>query len=349
MTTTDTNETELREIAQKIEAWRKERGFSHARLREVLPEYGSDKTLTKLCAGDFAELDVAKWHREYSVAVANIDAMEAGEDLAAGEVATDGGDLLENVTLALKLRQVFVNLLGTRETNRLGVIICSGGGGKTSAALALRSKYRGRVRLIQCLKVWGDRPGAMLRDIAAALHLGDQERRTNHQIYLKIRDALKGGRKCLVFDEAHYMGPECLSTIVGLMNDTPGEFIFLAKPLMWRNLERTAYEQCDQLLVNRLNEKASYAGLPETSYQKFLASRLPELNGSTAAAAKYLHDKAADLGHLAFARDVVAELRSAARGREKRPVDFDAFRAAAEIVARRLGRSAKLGLSQEGA
>lgn len=331
-------EAELLKLAHIIEGYKNEHDLTWKKLTEVLPEIGSQKTLSKICRGDFSELDPAKWLASYRSAAARINADEEEADELVDKPQTVTLPILENLTPTLKLRQMFTRLRHSEGENcRLGVLCMDGGGGKTTAAKALQARWKNQVLRIECLVVWDDKPSCMLFDICAALGVKDIPT-SRHARYGSARDRLNEGktRKCLIFDEAHYMGPNCLSALVALLNETPGEFIFLCKPLLWKKLERVAFEACDQLKVNRLQEIIKYESLPEADYLKFLIARLPHLDSDTLAeATREISSQARQCGHLAFARDVVKRAKELAKAAD---VTSEHLSTAAEDVARRLGR-----------
>jgi len=334
-------ETELQAIAKKILAYKQAEDLSLSQLIETLPEVGSDKTLNKIARGDFSELNFEQWLGKYRAAAMKIDADDSDDLVNAPKTVTI--PILDNLTPTLKLRQLFMRLRKNEGENcRLGVLCVDGGGGKTTAAKALQARWKSQVLRIECLIVWDDKPACMLFDLCAALGIKDIPT-SRHQRYCKVRDALITGkaRRCLIFDEAHYMGPNCLSCLVGLINETPGEFIFLCKPLLWKKLERTAFEACDQLKVNRLEELVKLTEMPSKDYERYLIARLPHLENDREPLAEVVREitrQARDCGHLAFARDVVKRAQQLTKTTEPSDVTTDHVLAAVEEVARKLGK-----------
>lgn len=336
---TDPRIAELLDLAKRVHDHKLLKGWSWEQMKEELPEFGSDKTLNKLLKGDTSELNIENQLLNYNICIAQIE----GEDLPEmnNDEDRDSEALLPEITLSLKLREMLTRLMKVKDNNRLGIICIDGGGGKTSAARALQQKWKSRVRRLQCLSIWNDNPTAMLYDILILLGLNDKNiSNSRHGRYLQVRERLNIKRKCLIFDEAHYMGAECLSVIVNLINDTRGEFIFLAKPLLWKKLERNAFEQCDQLKVNRLDELAMYDRLSEKDYLKFLRNRLPKevTTDDITKAARLLSVEASVRGHLAFARDAVRKAVELSTTKQ-RPVDLAMITEAVSHVAKKLGRA----------
>ncbi len=323
----------LFEIALLVDKYRADRKLTLEQLKEQLPEIGSDKTLSKLLKRDVSELNLDNQLANYTIVEARI----AGEDIAATEIEDKAvGKILPDLTLTLKLRDMYNRLHKVTDNNRVGIICIEGGGGKTTAARALQKQWgTGRIKRLQALAIWEDNPSAMMADLADLLGITDVKI-ARHARYVQVRNALKDGkRKCVIIDEAHYLGPRCLSVLVNLINDTPGEFILLAKPLLWKNLERSAYDACTQIKVNRLDEYASYDELTVTDYAQFLSSRVKLTAAQANTAATQIMTQAKNRGHMAFARDVINKAREAAKDS---PVTMEHLKDATDTVAKKLGR-----------
>lgn len=336
--TLDPRIQELMELAKKINDYKEANKLSWSALKLALPDFGSDKTLTLLLAGKTEGLDIEKWLESYNICSSQIDMLNgekpAEDDVAENEKAN--GKLLPNLSLCLKLREMFLRLYRVTDNNRGGAILMEGGGGKTSAARSLQKKWGGRVRRLECLAIWDDAPSAMLFDIAELLGVKEENiPASKHGRYRLVKRKLKEKRRCLILDEAHYMGPKTLSTMVNLINETPGEFIMLGKPLLWRNLERHAYDACNQITVNRLDEMASYDQLPMDDYLNLLKDRLPKLP-DLQTAAQMLCTAASDRGHMAFARDVINKAWQLAGTKY---VTHANLKEACKFVAKKLGKA----------
>lgn len=326
---------ELKAMASRVMAYKNERGISYAKLTEELPEVGSDKTLNLLLKGQVEGLDLETQFNNYTICVAQIDSSTDQPEEQPYENSQEPG-LNPDMTLAKKLRSMFVRLMKVTDINRFGAIIMDGGGGKTSAAKLLQSKWKSRVKPIEVLVVWGDSTGAMLHDLCELLRVREIPAST-HGKYREVKARLRAKRTALIFDEAHYLSPNSLSCIINLMNETPGEFIMLAKTLLWKKLMRLAYEACDQLQVNRLDELAKYTELPVSDYMNLVVTHLAHLGEQERLeAATGLSIAASERGHLAFARDAISKAIGDSKGK---PVTIPMLTTAAQEVARKLGKA----------
>lgn len=295
-----TNETipaaqELSSLAQKIKAWQEAKGLSTSAMLRRFGGLGSDKTYNKILRGDLSEMDVDRQLANYRAAAALIEAV--GEDASTAEDFYD--DLSTVVRLRRALMEAFV------ETGNARFILVQGdsGAGKTSAARALITKYGTRLVFVELSPVFGDSPYNFLCLILESLGFRGSVTQAK-AAYDKVVHELCQQRRCIIVDELHHAGPRILNTIKSLINATPGEFVGLTMPTLWHRLEKNAYEECRQLVGNRLAERIQIDQINRADLAKFVSRRLPGLNGATPQALKLMEAAARGRGNLAFVRDV---------------------------------------------
>jgi DNA transposition AAA+ family ATPase len=174
----------------------------------------------------------------------------------------------------------------------------------------LAQKFGQRILWIEAAAAWGDKPNALLGSILAALGIKPSEWPISQFERLeRVVERLKSSRLCVIIDEAHHMGPDCLNTVKTLINRTPGEFILAAMKTLWNRLERDSYQEVKQLTGNRLAERIKLS-LRETDVKKLLDRRLAVLPAAESKKAlTLLMAKAPHNGNLAFVREVCKRAR----------------------------------------
>ena len=124
-------------------------------------------------------------------------------------------------------------------------------------------------------------------------------------------------RRCLVIDEAHHMGVKCLNQLKTFINRTPGEFVLLTYPTLWKRLEQRAYHEARQLTGNRLAERIKLKVLPE-DVKKFIGRRVPlcvsTLNGRLDQVIELLATTAPRHGNFGFIREVCDRVLTLSEG-----------------------------------
>lgn len=296
---------ELQKLATRVRDYQTLRNLSFAQLQKRLPGIGSDRTYNRILKGELAELDVEQQLANYRAVVALIESM--GTDEAEAE------PLYDDLTPAIALRKALLEAM--RETGNARIVILEGdtGMGKTSARKVLLERFGQRLLWVEATVVWHDSPMAMLGAILLALGVKNPPLNAAWRLN-EVVGRLSGQRVAIIIEEAHHLGPKCLNLVKTLINQTPGEFLLLALPTLWRRLERDAYEEVRQLSGNRLAERIKLPGLREADVKKFLERRCPGLNGETARAVKMLVHHAPRHGNMAFVRDVCRRAATLADG-----------------------------------
>ncbi|HMO03920.1 MAG TPA: ATP-binding protein [Kiritimatiellia bacterium] len=319
-----TSQQELKSLAHNIQQWQEAKHLSDAALRKRFPDIGSDRTYKRILAGDFDELDVEVQLAKYRAVWALIETI--GEDAGVSE------DFYDDLSPVVQLRR---SLLETfHETGNARFILVQGdtGSGKTSAAKALIAKYGQRLLFVELTDVMSDSPSNFLGLIMGALGMKNLPSLPMQRFELVVR-GLSQGRRCLIIDELHHAGPRILNTIKALVNSTPGEFVGLTMPTLWARLERGNYEECRQLVGNRLAERIKLAAVTRADMMKFVGRRLPGLNGETAKAITLLEQYAPGRGNLGFVRDACRRAREMYDGEKITLEDF-ARAVSAEVESR---------------
>jgi len=319
-----TSQQELKTLAHNIQQWQEAKHLSDAALRKRFPDIGSDRTYKRILAGDLDELDVEVQLAKYRAVWTLIETI--GDDAAESE------DFYDDLTPVIQLRRALLETF--HETGNARFILVQGdtGSGKTSAAKSLIAKYGQRLLFVELTEVFGDSPHNFLGLILMALGQKDLPYAPVERLQ-KVVAALSQGRRCLIIDELHHAGPRILNTIKTLVNSTPGEFVGLTMPPLWARLERGNYEECRQLVGNRLAERIKLAPVTRGDMTKFIARRLPGLNGETPKAIALLEQYAPGRGNLAFVRDTCRRAREMYEG-EKITLEEFARAVSAEVESR---------------
>jgi type II secretory pathway predicted ATPase ExeA len=163
--------------------------------------------------------------------------------------------------------------------------------------------------------------------------LGHQPERTSAADLLsRVTARLTESRRTVIIDEGHHLGPATLNLLKTLINSTPGEFVLLTIPTLWRKLEReTAYEECRQLSGNRMGERVWMSTLPDTDTASYLRRRLDWDAAVTAAAVKSLGALPPDVRTLSCLALIVRRAKQLAGGE---PVSSETFAQAIAAILR---------------
>lgn len=299
---------ELVSLGKRVREWQEAKQLSTNALIKKFPDLGSDKTYRRICDNDLAELDLGKQLDRYRAVWTLI------ESLSTTQEKTE--ELYDDLTPVAQLRRAFVETMRETGNSRVIFMIAPSGAGKTSAQKILCEKYGQRILWIEAGVVWKDNPNAMLGAILARYGVRDLPPSPVGRFDLLV-ERLCQTRTCLVFDEAHHMGPACLNTVKTLVNQTPGEFVLLALGTLWSRLERSAYEEVRQLSGNRLAEKITISGVLESDLAKIITRRVPSMADDKkllAAVTRALMDRASAKGNLAFVRDVITRVNELSEG-----------------------------------
>jgi DNA transposition AAA+ family ATPase len=122
-----------------------------------------------------------------------------------------------------------------------------------------------------------------------------------------VIERLQTSRTALIIDEAHHLGPRALNLVKTLINQTPGEFVFLCLPSLWNRLAKDAYEEARQLSLNRMRERIHLDGISAADAVRFLERRVETLNGAAKDAAEIARQDAGRRGGFAWLAAVARE------------------------------------------
>lgn len=233
----------LVDLAKRVFAYQELGGLRVAQMVKEFDGIGSAKTFRDLRCGRLEGYDVDAWLDNYRVVVAEI---EERSSAAADEV------IYADLSAVVRLRKAAVRVMKTNGINRVLVVLGESGAGKSEAVGELRRAYGSRVKVIEALQIWEDRPlnmlGAILKSFGqVSLPIGADAR------FEAVLAALKT-RRMIAIDEAQHLGQRCLNTVKALVNKSPGEFMLLAIDTLWQRLESAAYQEARQLTTNRLAE-----------------------------------------------------------------------------------------------
>lgn len=303
---------ELREIASRVREWQQTKQLSDTALIKKFSGLGSTKTFTRILKDELKELDLEKQLTNYRAVEALIESI--GDD--------DGEDeeLYPDLTPTVHLSRVALEVIRERGIARFVLMLGDTGVGKSSARKVILGKYGQRFLWVEATEVWNDSPNALLGSVLSAL--GEKQLPpAGIDRLTKVESRLNESRIGIFVEEAHHLGPRCLNTIKTLINRTPSEFLILAKETLWAKLERAAYEEAKQLTKNRLAERIYIQGVKETDVKKMLERRVNWDNGDMKSAVKLVVDRA-NLGNLAFCREVIKRVNEMAEGE---PVTIEQF------------------------
>lgn len=289
----------LSSLAQQIREWQTQRGLSDSELCRKFTGLGSTKTFKRILDGDFEELDLERWERQYEQVWHLIEAEGQTTDL--GEPIYDE---LQHMELTLKAAKKVIHEKGN---NRLAIIEGQSGSGKTTAARCVVAHFGGKFILAEADETWKSSMNAMLGGMLRALGVQEIPNSADAR-KAKVIAALEDG-PCVIIDEAHHMGPASMNMVKTLLNQTRVQFIFLCIPTLFRRLESLAYEEARQLTKNRLAVRIRLAGPEVADVVKFLEHRLKWEAGALKPCAAKLAERAASHGCWNFINLVVREAR----------------------------------------
>lgn len=318
---------ELQELARRVKEYQNLKSYSDNALAKKFPGIGSSKTYNKILNADFHQLDLERQLDNYRAVVALIDAV--------GDQEETSEELYEDLTPVIHLRRAVLETM--RETNiaRIIFLLADTGCGKSSAGKLLLDKFGQRILWIEADECWGDSPMAFFAEILKARGVKDIP-----YSLMDRRDAaietLSQSRVCMIIDEAHHMGPRCLNIIKTLVNRTPGEFVCLAMPPLWRKLESAAYEELRQLKGNRLADRIELNGIAKKDIVRFIERRTAGFADSAdmTPAVKMILDRCRNRGNMAFLREVCVKATDYADGK---PMTLDHFTQAVSAEMQRRG------------
>jgi DNA transposition AAA+ family ATPase len=318
---------ELRELGQKIREWQQAKALSDAELCRKFGELGSTKTFKKILDNQLEELDLERQLNNYRTAWALMEGDSADEREEAG--------LEKDLYATVVLNRVFLETRREKGLARAIFLIGPSGSGKTSAQDYLREQHGPRIISIRAVVAWNDSPNAMMAAILTRLGVKDapaiQGERFNRTV-----EKLKETRRALFIEDSHHLGPRCLALIVALIDETPGEFLLAAVDSLWAKIQTRAYQEIEQLRVNRLAEKITLGReVREKDVQKLIERRVQWEDAAPAIrkVLPLLCEKAHNYGRLAFVREVIKRANDKAGSDAMTPETFAA--SIAEEVASR--------------
>lgn len=295
---------EIKSNAQYILNWKADHGWTFAKLRNKFPRIGSDRTLSRLAKGEFAEIDIVKWSREYRLIVASM--------ITYDETASKDRGIL-NLSNVEKVTRAVAEAVPRDDIDRFILIEGPSGSGKTTTLKAICAEYPGLAVAVEATDTWRSARNAA-GDILLALGEGPESIKYSYALRLQaIKDKLSR-RRILCIDEGHHAGPEFLSLIKTLLNQTPVVIVLACVDTLWSKLARASAEEARQLLHNRLAERVRLVP-PSDADVRLYFSDLGEISPKLADA---ISDEAARLGRVSFlrrvhrsAKDLLASNRSA--------------------------------------
>jgi hypothetical protein len=314
---------ELQQLATQIRDYQEAEGLKDSEILRRYHGLGSDKTYRRIRAGDLDELDIERQLANYRAVWQLIEA-------TAGRLTGEADEIYDDLSPAMSLRRVFLEVISENGNARLVLLEGDTGTGKSKALDGLLKKYGQRILPIEASEAWGDSPMAFLGEVLSALGQKHLPTTTMGRLNLLI-PLISRGRICLAIDEAHHMGPACLNTLKTLINRTPGEFLLLAMPTLWRRTERGAWEEVRQLTGNRLAERIKLGELRNVDIKKLLTRRCDFTDPRFV---KALAEKAPLYGNLAFVRDVATRIAKAVTGGSANSIETAVEAMQAEIASR---------------
>ena len=154
-----------------------------------------------------------------------------------GDEETRNEELYDDLSPVLHLKRALLETMHSTGNNRLVVMEGDTGTGKSSARRLLIEKYGQRLLWIEATSVWKDNSSALLSTVLHALGVKDIPLNSTDRL-ARLIARLTESRICLIIDEGHHLGPNCLNTLKTLINQTPGEFMGSRSTMMGRSLSQ---------------------------------------------------------------------------------------------------------------
>lgn len=286
----------IQDIARKVCACAEANGKSLQWLTRKYDTLGSPRTLRDMRDGKVDGYNVEQQFLNYEAALALIE----DDDPAAKSVR-----VITTLTGPTQIKRAVLEAMTANGNDRVILLLGDSGAGKTCAIDALCQEYDTAVK-VEALEVWSDSPGAMLCDILEALGEKAVPTTTAYTLFKSAVSRLCKRRVTICIDEAHQMGPRCLNTIKGLVNETPGEFVLAGQPTLWTTLQAVAHLELRQLVTNRLRERITLT-LNAADVCAFIGAVFPDMpKPERTEAAQAVIARSKNLGNMAFVRDCCA-------------------------------------------
>lgn len=298
---------ELLELGQKIRDWQLIKKLSDNELCKKFGELGSTKTFKKILDNQLEEVDLERQLNNYRTAWALMEGNDLDE--------LDDGEIEIDIWAVVKLHGVFQETRKEKGLARAIFLIGPSGSGKTCAQDFLRAKHGPRIISIRAVVAWNDSPMAMMAAILD--RLGVKNPPTNQaERFVKTVEKLNETRRAVFIEDSHHLGPRCLALVISLIDETPGEFLISAVDSLWMKLQSRAYQEIEQLRINRIAEKITLGReVKQKDVEKLIVRRLTWDNEKTPS--KILPEliaKANSYGRLAFVREVIKRAAIKANG-----------------------------------
>lgn len=288
-------QSELHELALEAKKHQEKLGLSDSKFIKQFRGLGSTKTYNKVLKQDWQQVNVEGWLDRYKDAVAMMDGDEPSDN--------SRDPIYTNLTSVILLKEALIEAMNKTGHDRVVMMFGDTGSGKTTAGKYLYERWDNNSVWVEASEVIGDKIGPFLGEVLKALgHRNPPISRVER--YHKIITVLKRRKRTFFIDEAHHLGPSCFNVVKSLVNQTPGEFVLLAMPTLWRRMERKAWEEVRQLKGNRLSAKIDLGQLSHKDVEKFIRQMCPETNGFLTEAVLKIKDLCSEYGNLAFVKAV---------------------------------------------
>ena len=300
-------ENQLRDTAQKIDAYRRARQpvpSENAWVREW-PGLGSQKTFSKILRGDFAGIAVAAKVPDYRGVLAAVGTQVRARSFE---------ELYEDLGGAQDVMLASLRLMHHHGKDRLIMVEGGSGSGKTSSIDLLASSCASGTTIyrLDANETWKSQRVAM-RAMLRAMHL--QEAKipviTGEMMELLKSTISDRGRVMFAIDEAHHVSGTVLNLFKTLLNETEMLLILAGMATLLQKLRAAASEEAKQLFQNRLFCRVQLGGPDEEGTRKFLQRRITGHQDWKRSTLQAIAGQAAHAGYWAFLRRLVDQLATA--------------------------------------
>ncbi len=328
-TAAEAEQHELRELTRGVEDYRAAGRIPFNALRGRFPSLPSDKPYKKILAGDFTEMNVGDM-------LARVRGV--WQTLEAEREQRARADLYPDMRPAEQVSLAVSELLRETGDNRFVFVAGRAAHGKTCALRLLADRYAGVAVLVTAHEGWSSYELAM-SEVAAALGVekgADGRKPRGGGAWLAaIAAGCRASRALLLIDEAHHMTGKLLNAVKHLINTTGLRIVAAGIPTLWEKLTSQAYEEAQQLRLNRMFCRVELGPPPADDAARFLARRVGRPVGKGAAAR--VAEAAREFGAYKFLHRVGEALIEA--GGEGEVGDSEASAAALKITRDITGRS----------